>query len=116
MVNFHSTITSLFEKILLLNPGRELASQKHGVEILKGRLSLSMMHLHEKLEDSVKMQTDLLNSLSPLSVLHRGYSVAIDKSGNLLRSVNDVQFGEELKVRLQDGTLQTKVTSVKPKQ
>ena len=116
MVNSHSTITSLFEKIMLLNPGRELASQKKGVEILKGRLSLSMMHLREKLEDSVKKQTDLLNSLSPLSVLHRGYSVAVDKSGNLLRSINDVQSGEELKVRLEDGTIQTKVTSVKPQQ
>ena len=116
LVNFISKITSLSEKLTLLNPDRELAQQKHGVEILNGRLSLSMMHLHEKLEDSVKMQTDLLNSLSPLSVLHRGYSVAIDKSGNLLRSINDVQSGEELKVRLDDGTLQTKVTSDKPQQ
>ena len=116
MVNFHSTITSLSEKLMLLNPGRELASQKQGVVILNGRLSQCMMHLHEKLEDSVKMQTELLNSLSPLSVLHRGYSVAVDKSGNLLRSIKDVQSGEELNVRLEDGTLQTKVTSVKPQQ
>ena len=116
MVNFHSTITSLSEKLMLLNPGRELASQKQGVVILNGRLSQCMMHLHEKLEDSVKMQTELLNSLSPLSVLHRGYSVAVDKSGNLLRSIKDVQSGEELNVRIEDGTLQTKVTSVKPQQ
>ena len=116
MVNFHSTITSLSEKLMLLNPGRELASQKQRVVILNGRLSQCMMHLHEKLEDSVKMQTELLNSLSPLSVLHRGYSVAVDKSGNLLRSIKDVQSGEELNVRIEDGTLQTKVTSVKPQQ
>ena len=114
--NFQSLISSLSGKLLLLNPGRELASQKHGVEILNGRLSLSINHLYEKMKDSVKLQTDLLNSLSPLSVLHRGYSVAIDKSGKLLCSVNDVQSGEELEVRLEDGTLQTKVTSVKPQQ
>ena len=115
--NYHNIqidYSFLSEKLILLNPGRELASQKHRVDILNGRLILSMMHLHEKLEDSVKLQIDLLNSLSPLSVLNRGYSVAIDKSGNLLRSVNDVQSGEELEVRLQDGTLKTKVTSVKP--
>ena len=52
----------------------------------------------------------------PLSVLDRGYSVTMDKSGNSLRSVMDVQSGEELQVRLEDGTLQTKVTSVKPQQ
>jgi len=116
MENFHSRITSVSEKLLLLNPGRELAAQKHGVELLHGRLTRSIRHLQEKLEDSVKLQTDLLDSLSPLSVLHRGYSVAMDKSGNLLRSVKDVQSGEELQVRLEDGTLQTKVTSVKPQQ
>ena len=116
MVNFHSTITSLSEKLMLLNPGRELASQKNEVGLMHGRLMLSIRHLHERLQDSFKLQADLLNSLSPLSVLHRGYSVAIGKSGNLLRSINDVQSGEELKVRLEDGTLQTKVKSVKPQQ
>ena len=66
------------------------------------------------MEDSVKLQNDLLDSLSPLSVLHRGYSVAMDKSGNSLRSVKDVHSGEELQVRLEDGTLQAEVKSVKP--
>ena len=116
MENLHSHFTSVSEKLLLLNPERVLAIQKHGVELLHSSLKLSIRHLHEKLEDSVKLQTDLLDSLSPLSVLHRGYSVAMDKSGNLLRSVKDVQSGEELQVRLEDGTLQTKVTSVKPQQ
>ena len=116
MENLHSRITSVSEKLLLLNPGRELAAQKHGVELFHGRLTRSIRHLHEKLEDTVKLQTDLLDSLSPLSVLHRGYSVTMDKSGNLLSSVKDVQTGEKLQVRLEDGTLQTKVTSVKPQQ
>ena len=114
MGNNHSQISSLSEKLLLLNPERELAAQKHGVELLLVRLTLSIRHLHEKLEDLVKLQTDLLESLSPLSVLHRGYSVTMDKSGKSLRSVKDMQSGEELQVRLEDGTVQTKVTSVKP--
>jgi exodeoxyribonuclease VII, large subunit len=75
MENFQSSVSSLSEKLFLLNPGRELASQKNGVDLMQGRLKLSIRHLHEKLEDSVKLQADLLNSLSPLSVLHRGYSV-----------------------------------------
>ena len=116
MENFHSRINSVSEKLLLLNPGRELAAQKHGVKLLHARLMRSIRHLQEKLEDSVKRQTDLLESLNPLSVLDRGYSVTMDKSGNSLRSVMDVQSGEELQVRLEDGTLQTKVTSVKPQQ
>ena len=116
MENLHSLIAGVSEKLLLLNPGRELAAQKYGVELLHVRLTRSIRHLQEKLENSVKLQTDLVDSLSPLSVLHRGYSVTMDKSGNSPRSVKDVQSGEELQVRLEDGTLQTKVTSVKPQQ
>ena len=116
MENLHSRIIGVTEKLLLLNPDRELAAQKNGVELLQARLMRSIRHLHEKLGDSVKLQTDLLDSLNPLSVLDRGYSVTMDKSGNSLRSVKDVQSGEELQVRLEDGTLQTKVTSVKPQQ
>ena len=114
LVNNHSQISSLSEKLLLLNPVRELAAENHGVDLLQSRLTLCIRHFHEKLEDSVKLQTDLLDSLSPLSVLHRGYSVTMDKSGKSLRSVKDMQSGEELQVRLEDGTVQTKVTSVKP--
>jgi len=109
----YSRISGVSEKLLLLNPGRELFAQKHGVELLHARLMRTISHIYEKLEDSVKLQTDLLGSLNPLSVLDRGYSVTMDKSGNSLRSVKDVQSGEELQVRLEDGTLQTKVTSVK---
>ena len=116
MENFQILVSGLSEKLFLLNPGRELASQKNGVDLMQDRLMLSIKHLQEKLEGSFKLQTDLLNSLNPLSVLNRGYSVVMDKSGNLLRSIKGVQSGEELKVRLEDGTLQTKVTSVKPQQ
>lgn len=109
MKNLNSRINSISEKLLLLNPARELVTQQQGVDLLNNRLNRSIRHLHEKLEDSVKLQTDLLESFSPLSVLNRGYSVSMDKSGNLLRSVKDVHSGEELQVRLQDGTLLTKV-------
>ena len=114
MENLHSRINGVSEKLLLLNPSRELAANQHGVDLLRVRLTRSIRHLHEKLVNSLKLQSDLLDSLSPLSVLQRGYSVTTDKSGNSLRSVKDVQSGEELQVRLEDGTLQTKVRLVKP--
>ncbi len=114
--NVNNRVSGISEKLLLLNPGRELASQKHSVEQLNDRLVRAIQLLQEKLENSVQQQTDLLDSLSPLSVLHRGYSVAMDSAGKSLRSVKQVQSGEELQVRLEDGTLQTKVKSVKPQQ
>jgi len=92
-----------------------LSAHGHNLKILQERLIRAVGLLHKKQSDSVQQQMDLLDSLSPLSVMHRGYSVALDDKGKSLRSVKDVQSGEELQVRLEDGTLQTKVVSVKTK-
>ena len=112
--NLLNRISSVVDKLLLLNPGRELLTYQRSVELLQDRLTRAIGLFHKKRGDSVQQQMDLLDSLSPLSVLHRGYSVTLDKKGNSLRSVTEVHAGDELQVRLDDGTLQTKVTSVKP--
>ena len=112
--NLLNSISSVVDKLLLLNPGRELLAHQRSVELLQDRLTRTIGLFHKKRGDSVQQQIDLLDSLSPLSVLHRGYSVTLDKKGNSLRSVTEVHAGDELQVRLDDGTLQTKVTSVKP--
>lgn len=46
-----------------------------------------------------------LDALSPLKVLTRGYAVASDSRGAVLRSVGDVNPGETIEVTLQDGNL-----------
>ena len=45
-----------------------------------------------------------LDALSPLKVLGRGYSIA-QGPGGIVKSVKDVQAGEELSLRLSDGSL-----------
>ena len=45
--------------------------------------------------------TGALNALSPLAVMSRGYSVATDNSGNVVKKVSDLNG--EFNLRLQDG-------------
>jgi len=51
-----------------------------------------------------------LDALSPLKVLGRGYSIGYTAAGEVLDSVNRVQVGESLRLRLADGTLRCEVT------
>lgn len=46
----------------------------------------------------------LLQSLSFERVLDRGYSVVFDNSGNIVSSAKNIQSGDDLKIRLRDGT------------
>lgn len=53
-----------------------------------------------------------LDALSPLAVLQRGYAIAQDKSGALLRDAKSVAVGDEVRVRLVKGRLNTRVESL----
>lgn len=50
-----------------------------------------------------------LNSLDPLTVLERGFSITTREDGTILRSVADAPKGLRIKTRLKDGTLESKV-------
>jgi exodeoxyribonuclease VII large subunit len=53
-----------------------------------------------------------LESLSPLGVLERGYSLTTDRRGKLVRSIDDVSIGERLTTRLLRGEVVSVVEGV----
>jgi exodeoxyribonuclease VII large subunit len=53
-----------------------------------------------------------LDALSPLAVLGRGYALAHDGRGKLLRSTRGVREGERLRVRLSEGALRCRVEEI----
>ena len=52
-----------------------------------------------------------LDALSPLGVLQRGYAIAQDASGKLVRDAAAVNVGDEVSVRLAKGRLNTRVVN-----
>lgn len=56
---------------------------------------------------------DILNSVSPLSTLSRGYSIAF-KDDTVVRSVNQVENGDLIETKVGDGTLISKVQKTRP--
>lgn len=52
-----------------------------------------------------------LDALSPLGVLQRGYAIAQDASGKLVRDAASVNAGDEVTVRLARGRLNTRVVT-----
>ena len=53
-----------------------------------------------------------LDALSPLAVLQRGYAIAQDASGKPVREAESVNPGDEIRVRLAKGSLQTRVEEI----
>ena len=57
-----------------------------------------------------------LDALSPLGVLQRGYAIAQDASGKLVRDASAVNAGDAVSVRLAKGKLNTRVVSTEQDQ
>jgi exodeoxyribonuclease VII large subunit len=52
----------------------------------------------------------VLQSLSPLAILDRGYALVFDSQGKLLKDANAVNIGEQISARLARGQIQAGVT------
>jgi exodeoxyribonuclease VII large subunit len=53
-----------------------------------------------------------LNALNPLATLERGYSVSFNEKGDILKEAGQLAVGDELRTRLQKGSLISKVLKV----
>jgi exodeoxyribonuclease VII large subunit len=77
---------------------------------MRARLSLLASNLLSPSVAVVALAAARLDSLSPFAVLSRGYSIACDKDGHIIDTVDAVDLGESLRVRLGDGSLECSVT------
>ncbi|MCL2324153.1 MAG: exodeoxyribonuclease VII large subunit [Actinomycetia bacterium] len=104
-------LTNLQQRPCLRDPQSLLAVQMQGVDLLSARLERVIPLRLRQAADQIRLCSARLDALSPLKVLARGYSFAtLPSSGAIVRSVSQVEVGDELDLRLADGSLQTTVT------
>lgn len=82
------------------------------VDLLSKRLADSMNFLLSQKEAQLSKNAAMLNALSPLAVLGRGYSLTTHNNLVLTDSV-DVKTGDLIKTRLKNGEVISKITEVK---
>ena len=73
------------------------------------RLSHGLQHSTMKERERLGRLAAALDAMSPLKVLGRGYAIAQQTDGRIVRSVEDVTSGERLEVRVSDGTISCRV-------
>lgn len=96
-------LTSLVQRLERRHP-RAVLSRAHALLApLNKRLELAMASVVEGRRLEIARRAAQLDALSPLSVLARGYSIALTPAGAAVRSVHELQTGAEVRVRLTDG-------------
>lgn len=99
------------ERFLRRAPVVEEYTQR--VDELSKALERGVSEAVQEGRDAVEEQARLLESVSPLRVLSRGYSV-VESQDAVVESVEQVDVGDSLTVRLSDGDVEARVEDVRP--
>jgi len=92
---------------------RQIAARRERAANLERRLDASARGRVQARRAALARAAGKLDSLSPLAVLSRGYALAFDAGGRLVRRSADVAVGDAVRVRLGEGAIDTRVTGRK---
>ena len=106
-------LTSLKKDIQVLrskmvSPEHAIKNKKIRLQKNEERLNLTIKHFIQSKDHKIKNMMSLLDSFSPLKVVDRGYSIAKAKD-KVIKSIKQVKKGDEVTIRMTDGTLITEV-------
>ncbi|PZE22048.1 exodeoxyribonuclease VII large subunit [Paenibacillus xerothermodurans] len=117
-------LARLQERSMKLDRRLSAFNPKEQTVFARRRLGSSVRQLHQAMQTTKKhKRQDLLaairqlDALSPLKVMQRGYSLVYDeKEKQLIKSIQQVQIGDVLKLRLMDGKVDCHVWSMEERQ
>ncbi len=85
------------------NPTQKINEQYMVIDMKVKTLQNSVMLKLKEAKTSFVKETAKLDSLSPLKTLTRGYSIITEPDGKVIKSVNGLNSGEKVNLRLSDG-------------
>jgi exodeoxyribonuclease VII large subunit len=95
------------------DPVARVRSDRHRLAGLEGRLIASFTRRCDRARSGLRAAVARLDSLSPLAVLGRGYSLTRARTGEFVRSASQVKAGDDVQVLLQQGSLDARVTATR---
>ena len=87
----------------------KVAENQRKLALLAQRQTSAIKKLIDGKDESLKIEMASLDALSPLSVLKRGFALAENERGEILRDTKNVKIGDDVKIRLAKGEIQARV-------
>lgn len=84
---------------------RQLIAARGALALLRARLESSTQARIDKENEKFSIAAGKLDSLSPLAVLGRGYAVAFDSRGRIIKRARDVSKSDRIRVRVAEGEI-----------
>jgi exodeoxyribonuclease VII large subunit len=108
----HSRLALLQSRFMTQSPLPRVQRLQRDAQQWRYRLDAAMQQRLEQAGSRLAHLAQMLDSLSPLGTLQRGYAIVTDSSGKVLRDASLVAIGDEVSARLASGRLDLRVTKV----
>lgn len=109
--NERSKLSAIEQKDVLRNPVTRIYENRKDLLYLSERLeSLTINAVHNN-KNKLGALAGKLDALSPLGVVSRGYALA-ENNGKIIKSTSDVSVGDEISLKVSDGTVTAEVLCV----
>lgn len=102
-------IESIAAKRVMTNPLNYVDDKRQTLDIIQDRLISAYCSKISRFKEKYVEKAAKLDAMSPLKVLGRGYALATDSSGRVIRKTSDIESGEKIDIRVQDGTIKCTV-------
>lgn len=99
--------------LLAHSPDDQIALFRVRLTHLRQDLAQSRNQLLARRREALHVQVRTLHTVSPLATLERGYAIARDGEGRVLRRHDAVRPGDDIEVRLAEGSLGCTVTATR---
>jgi exodeoxyribonuclease VII large subunit len=106
-----SELALLESRLKARSPLPRLRQQQLDLARLRHDLTAAMQHKLQQAGDRLGHLAQMLDSLSPLGTLQRGYAIVTDSEGKVVTDSGAVAVGDEVSARLAAGVLGMKVSS-----
>ncbi|MEL0640043.1 exodeoxyribonuclease VII large subunit [Pseudoalteromonas aliena] len=106
------TLNNLTPRLMRQSPDKKLATASHQLSQLQARLNQAIQQQLQQANNSLGLQASKLDSVSPLNVLARGYSITKTQQGKVVKSVGQIKTGDVLITELADGSVESQVIPI----
>ena len=95
---------NLFHRLENNSPNRRISQERQKLSDMNTRLTRALENTLSNKQTAFARTVEKLNLVSPLNTLSRGYAIA-SKDKQVIRSVKEVEKGDSMNIRVQDGEI-----------
>ena len=110
--NEDARISSYVTRVRLAFSNRILQMDT-AVERLERRIRNGYAMKLSMMESALQVLQTRINAADPRKIMERGYALAVDSKGVVLKGAAGVSVGDEVSVMFADGTIDATVTNIK---